>query len=84
MFALENQALTPVGQAALGAVPEGVAWSPDSQCLYVGNHNDRNLQVFHVDGGMLAGGQTMALPGQPASLRGLHGRSATAHTLSRS
>ena len=69
VFALNEQVLTLAGEAKLGAIPEGVAWSPDSQWLYVGNYNDRNLQVFHMDGGKPSGGTTMPLPGQPASLR---------------
>ena len=70
VFALNGQVLTLAGEAKLGAIPEGVAWSPDSQWLYVGNYNDRNLQVFHMDGGKPLSGATVPLPGQPASLRG--------------
>ncbi len=70
VFALEGQRLTLAGEAKLGAVPEGVAWSPDSQWLYVGNYNDKTLQIFHIDGGKLVAAQTMKLPGQPASIRG--------------
>ncbi len=32
----------------LGAVPEGVAFSPDSQFVYIGNYSDKNLQVFRI------------------------------------
>ena len=70
VFALNGQALTLAGEAALGAIPEGVAWSPDSQWLYVGNYNDKTLQVFHTEGGKPMDAQTVPLPGQPASLRG--------------
>jgi DNA-binding beta-propeller fold protein YncE len=70
VFALKDQALTPAGEAQLGAIPEGVAWSPDSQWLYVGNYNDKNLQVVHMEGGKPVDTRTVALPGQPASLRG--------------
>ncbi len=70
VFALDGQALRPTGEAPLGAVPEGVAWSPDGRWLYVGNYNDRNLQVFRVEDGRPVATDTLPLPGQPASLRG--------------
>ena len=55
----------------LGGLPEGVAFSPDSEYVYIGNYLDKNLQVFRIDGGkLLATGVTLDLPGQPASLRG--------------
>ena len=71
VFGLAGQALTPAGEAKLGAIPEGIAWSPDSQWLYVGNYADRNLQVFHMEGGKPVEAGTVPLPGQPASLRGV-------------
>lgn len=70
VFALNGQALTLAGEAELGAVPEGVAWSPDGQWLYVGNYNDKTLQIFHMEDGKPTDARTVPLPGQPASLRG--------------
>ena len=70
VFALNGQALTLAGEAPLGAIPEAVAWSPDSQWLYVGNYNDKTLQIFHMEAGKPAGAGVVPLPGQPASLRG--------------
>ena len=70
VFGLNGQALSLAGGAELGAIPEGVAWSPDSQWLYVGNYNDKTLQVFHMEGGNPMDARTVPLPGQPASLRG--------------
>lgn len=70
VFALNGQALTLAGEAKLGAIPEGVAWSADSQWLYVGNYSDKTLQVFHMEGGKPVEAGTVALPGQPASIRG--------------
>ena len=37
----------------LGAIPEGVAWSPDSSTVYIGNYADRDMQVFQVKDGAL-------------------------------
>jgi DNA-binding beta-propeller fold protein YncE len=63
--------LTVTGKAPLGAVPEGVAFSPDSQYIYVGNFLGKEMQVFRlVDGKPLPAGPTIKLPGQPASMRG--------------
>lgn len=63
--------MTVTGQAKLGALPEGVAYSPNGDYLYVGNYLDKDLQVFHlVDGKPVQVGPNIALPGQPASMRG--------------
>ena len=61
-----------VSSLPLGAIPEGVAWSPDSSTVYIGNYADRTLQIFRVQAGKLVDtGEAMKLPGQPASMRGL-------------
>jgi len=63
--------LAVTGRAKLGALPEGVVYSPDSRYVYVGNYLDRNLQVFRIeDGKPLPAGPAIELPGQPASMRG--------------
>jgi DNA-binding beta-propeller fold protein YncE len=63
--------LTVTGKAPLGGLPEGVAFSPNSEFLYVGNYTDKTLQVFRVNGGKpVQVGATITLPGQPASMRG--------------
>lgn len=59
------------GRAPLGAVPEAIAFSRDSEYVYIGNYGDKNFQVFRIAGGTLQPqGQAIALPGQPASMRG--------------
>ena len=58
--------LTVLDKAPLGALPEGVAFSPDSQYVYIGNYIDKTLQVFRIAGNRLAPVETMPLPGQPA------------------
>jgi DNA-binding beta-propeller fold protein YncE len=64
--------LTATGKAALGGLPEGVAFSPSSEYVYVGNYFDKDLQVFRVTNGKpVQVGPNMKLPGQPASMRGL-------------
>ena len=60
-----------VADVPAGGVPEGLAFSPDSQFLYVGNYVDRNVQVYRIDNGNLVDtGAKLTLPGQPASMRG--------------
>lgn len=65
-------ALAVTGRAGLGAVPEGVVFSRDSGYVFVGNYLDKDLQVFQLrDGKPVAVGGPIALPGQPASMRGV-------------
>ena len=64
--------LRVVNRLPLGGLPEGVAFSPNSEYVYIGNFIDQNLQVFRIVGGKLtATGVTLKLPGQPASMRGV-------------
>ncbi|WP_428535703.1 YncE family protein [Rhodopila sp.] len=67
-----NGGLAASGFAPLGALPEGIAYSPDSAYVYVGNYIDQDLQVFRLAGGKPTQvGPAIKLPGQPASMRGL-------------
>lgn len=59
-----------INKAPIGALPEGVAFSPDSQYVYIGNYIDKDLQIFRISAGRLLTVGTIALPGQPASVRG--------------
>jgi hypothetical protein len=62
--------LTVTARAPLGGLPEGIAYSPNSDYLYVGNYFGKDLQVFHLGGGELTEvGPRLKLPGQPASMR---------------
>jgi DNA-binding beta-propeller fold protein YncE len=66
-----NGKLTVTGKAPLGALPEGIAYSIDSNYIYVGNYVDKDLQVFRVVNGKPEQvGPNIKLPGQPASMRG--------------
>ncbi len=62
--------LAVADRAPIGALPEGVAFSPKSDYVYIGNYIDKNLQTFRISGDKLVSVGTMALPGQPASMRG--------------
>ena len=64
--------LTITGRATLGGLPEGIAYSPNSEYVYVGNYFDQDLQIFRiVNGKPVQAGSNMKLPGQPASMRGV-------------
>ncbi len=59
-------------RAPLGGLPEGLAFSPKNDFIYVGNYFDDDLQVFHIVGGSLKqAGTNIKLGGQPASMRAL-------------
>jgi DNA-binding beta-propeller fold protein YncE len=63
--------LTVVSKAPVGALPEGIVISPNSDYVYIGNYIDKNLEIFRTTGDRLTLVGTMALPGQPASMRGV-------------
>jgi DNA-binding beta-propeller fold protein YncE len=68
---IDGKKVTRVGEVAVGALPEGVAFSPDGNYLYVGNFIDGDVSVLKVDGTTLTDtGQRIKLPGHPASMRG--------------
>lgn len=58
------------GEAPLGGVPEGVAYTRDSRHVYAADFNDKTLHVLDVTAGGLKESGTLALPGHPASMRG--------------
>lgn len=61
-----------LNQVDAGNLPEGVAFSANGRFVYVGNYVDRNVQVFEVEENRIVDtGTKLALPGQPASLRGV-------------
>lgn len=64
--------LTVASRAPIGRLPEGVAFSPKSDFVYVGNYIDSDLQVFRFPDRRLAqSGPNIKLGGQPASMRAL-------------
>jgi DNA-binding beta-propeller fold protein YncE len=68
---IDGKKVTRTGEVTVGALPEGVAFSPDGSYLYVGNFIDGDMSVLKVDGTALTDtGQRIKLPGHPASMRG--------------
>lgn len=71
LLGIDGRRVTRVGAIDVGALPEGVAFSPCSRYLYVGNFLDATLQVLAVgDNGLTDTGTRIALAGHPASMRG--------------
>jgi DNA-binding beta-propeller fold protein YncE len=67
---IDGTTVTRVGDVAVGALPEAVAFSADGSHIYVGNSIDQDLSVLNVDGTTVTNsGQNVKLPGHPASLR---------------
>ncbi|HWB47587.1 MAG TPA: beta-propeller fold lactonase family protein [Stellaceae bacterium] len=70
VLGIDGKKVTRLGEAAVGLLPEGGAFSADGSYLYIGNFIDSDLSVFRVTGTQLAyTGQRFKLPGQPASVR---------------
>ncbi|MDX2019752.1 MAG: YncE family protein [Deltaproteobacteria bacterium] len=54
----------------VGALAEGIAFSPDGEYLYVGNFSDQSLTVLRIsENKLVAIGQPLALGCRPASLK---------------
>ncbi|MGE8628658.1 lactonase family protein [Achromobacter denitrificans] len=70
LLRIDGLRVTRAGAIEVGALPEGVAFSPDSRYLYVGNFLDAEMQVLAVgDEGLSDTGTRIPLPGRPASMR---------------
>jgi DNA-binding beta-propeller fold protein YncE len=64
--------LSVTSRSPLGGLPEGLAFSPKSDFIYVGDFFDGDLRVFQIRNEKLKPvGAPIKLGGQPASMRGL-------------
>jgi DNA-binding beta-propeller fold protein YncE len=66
---ISGKKVTKVGEVQVGGLPEGVAFSPKGDYLYVGNFIDGDLSVLKVNGTRLTAVGRVKLPGHPASMR---------------
>jgi DNA-binding beta-propeller fold protein YncE len=67
---IDGKKVTKTGEIQVGGLPEGVAFSPNGDYLYVGNFIDQDVSILKVDGDRLTDtGQKLKLPGHPASMR---------------
>lgn len=70
LLAIEGEGVRLCDRLYVGALPEGLAFSPDGGTLYVGNYLAQELQLLAVGDGRLSDtGLRVALGGRPASMR---------------
>lgn len=70
LLRIKDGVVTLAGKTDVGAFPQGIAFSPDGDWVYVGNFASRSISVLHLVGGKLVDAYAdIALPGPPASLR---------------
>jgi DNA-binding beta-propeller fold protein YncE len=68
---IDGKKVTRVGEVAVGALPEAVAFSADGSHIYVGNFIESDITVLSVMGDKVRDtGPRFKLPGHPASARG--------------
>ena len=70
LLKIDGKSVRKVGQADVGGLAEGLAFSPDGHFLYVGNFVDGDIDILRLDGDALTKLGSLALPGHPASMRG--------------
>jgi DNA-binding beta-propeller fold protein YncE len=68
---IDGKKVTRTNEVQVRGLPEGVVFSSDGQYVYIGNYMDRDISILKVEGDQLVNtGKSLALPGQPASMRG--------------
>jgi len=70
LLKIDGKKVRKVSQTDVGALAEGVAWSPDGKYLYAGNFMDSDVTILRLEGDRLVKTGTLKLPGHPASMRG--------------
>ena len=70
LLKIADDKVTLAGRTDVGAFPQGAAFSPDGNWVYVGNFASRSLSILHLENGKLVDTRAdIALPGPPAALR---------------
>ena len=68
---IDGKKVTRSNEVEVRGLPEGAVFSNDGRYIYVGNYQDRDISILRVDGDQIVNtGKSLALPGQPASMRG--------------
>jgi DNA-binding beta-propeller fold protein YncE len=70
LLRIEGKKVRKISEAEVGAVAEGIAFSPDGRFLYVGNFVAGDIAILRFQGTKLMQVGDLKLPGHPASLRG--------------
>lgn len=67
----DGKKVRKLGETEVGALAEGIAFSPDGQFLYIANLGEQELATYRLVGDKLEpAGSPLKLPGHPASMRG--------------
>jgi DNA-binding beta-propeller fold protein YncE len=70
LLKITDDKVTLAGRIDVGAFPQGAAFSPDGDFVYVGNFGSRSISVLHLENGKLVDTRAdIPLPGPPAALR---------------
>ncbi|HEV8257262.1 MAG TPA: YncE family protein [Casimicrobiaceae bacterium] len=68
---IDGKKVTRSNEVEVRGLPEGAVFSNDGRYIYVGNYQDRDISILRVEGDQIVNtGKSLALPGQPASMRG--------------
>ncbi|HYM01550.1 MAG TPA: beta-propeller fold lactonase family protein [Stellaceae bacterium] len=70
LLKIDGKKVRKVSEAEVGALAEGVVFSPDGKYLYVGNFMDADVTILQLQGDKLMKVGTLPLPGHPAAMRG--------------
>jgi YVTN family beta-propeller protein len=71
LLKIEGKKVRKLGETEVGALAEGIAFSPDGQFLYIANLGEQELVTYRLAANKLVPmGLPLKLPGHPASMRG--------------
>ena len=70
LLKIDGKKVRKVSETPVGALAEGVTFSPDGRYLYVGNFMDGDITILRLEGEKLVKAGSLKLPGHPASMRG--------------
>lgn len=70
LLRIEGKKVHKVAEVEVGAIAEGIAFSPDGRFLYVGNFLAGTIVILRLQGTKLMQVGELKLQGHPASLRG--------------
>jgi DNA-binding beta-propeller fold protein YncE len=67
----DGKSVRKVGESEVGALAEGIAFSPDGKYVYITDWGKQQLDAFRIAGNkLMPAGSSLKLPGHPASMRG--------------
>ena len=67
---IDGKKVTRSNEVEVRGLPEGAVFSNDGRYVYIGNYLDRDISILRVEGDQIVNtGKSLALPGQPASMR---------------